>query len=142
MTFTLTKNQSDYCINNNNKKFKERKTRDRKMNKQKIQLNYKKNCYIEQKKQYIDNIINRKNQLNDNKHNVSQLSTPVSDLQKFFYNTRSDYKILEHSTQTLKLTKSNNSDIDAIKQSTKHKQQTSKLHTKKINENIQLTTDE
>ena len=50
MTFILTKNQSDYSINNNNQKFKERKMRDRKMNQQKIQLNYNKNYYIEQKK--------------------------------------------------------------------------------------------
>ena len=50
MTFILTKNQSDYSINNNNQKFKERKMRDRKMNQQKMQLNYNKNYYIEQKK--------------------------------------------------------------------------------------------
>ena len=44
---------------------------DRKMNKQKIQLNYNKNYYTEQNK---DNIIKDKNQLNDNKHDVGQLS--------------------------------------------------------------------
>ena len=61
---------------------------------------------------------------------------------KVFYNTRSDNKILKHSTNTLKITKSNNTNINTIKQSTTHKQQTSKLHTKKVNENIQPTTDE
>ena len=108
----------------------------------KIQLNYNKNHYAERNKQYKDNIINDKNQLSDNKHNVGQLSRPVLDLLKVFYNTRSDNKILEHSTHTLKITKGNNSNINTIKQSTKYKQQTSNLHTKRVNEKIQPTTDE
>ena len=95
--------------------------------------------YTQQNKQYKDNIIKDKNQFNDNKHNVGQLSTPVFDLLKVFYNTRSDNKILEHRTHTLKITKSNNSNINTIKQSTKHKQKISKLHTNKVNENIQPT---
>ena len=109
---------------------------DRKM-RQKIQLNYNKNHYTNQNKQYKGNIIKDKNQNNDNKHNVAQLSTTVLDLLKVFYNTRSD-------THTLKITKSNITTINTIKQSTKHKQQTStsKLHTKKVNENIRPTTDE
>ena len=51
------------------------------MNKQKIQLNYNKSHYTEQNKQCKnkDNIIKDKNQLNDNKHTVGQLSTPVLD---------------------------------------------------------------
>ena len=61
---------------------------------------------------------------------------------KVFYNTISDNKILKHSTHTLKITKINNTNINTIKQLTKHKQQTSKLHTKKINEDIQPTTEE
>ena len=88
----------------------------------KIQLNYNKNRYAERNKQYKDNIVNDKNQLNDNKHNVGQLSRPVLDLLKVFYNTRSDNKILKHSTQSLKITKSNSTEINTIKQSTKHKQ--------------------
>ena len=104
------------------------------MNKQKIQLNYNKNHYTEPKKLYKDNII-------DNEQNVGQLSTTVLDLLKFFYSTKSDNKILERSTHILKITKSNNSNINTIKQSTKYKQKTSKLHTKKVNESIQPTTD-
>ena len=116
------------------------------MNKHKIQLNYNKNYYTEQSKQYKnkDNIIKDKNQLNDNKHNIGQLSTSVLDLLKVFYNTRSDNKILKHSMYTLKITKSNSTNINTIKQSTKCKQQTStsKRHTKKFNENIQPTADD
>ena len=49
------------------------------MNKQKIQLNYIKNHYTEQNKQYKnkDNIIKDKNQLNDNRYSVGQPSTSV-----------------------------------------------------------------
>ena len=63
---------------------------------------------------------------------------------KVFYDTRRQNKILKHSMYTLIITKSNSTKINTIKQSTKHKQQTStsKLHTKMINENIQPTTDE
>ena len=132
----------EHISNNNNQRFKERQTQDRKLNKQKIQLNYNKDHYTKQKKQQKVNNIKGKNQLNDNKHDVGQLSTPVLDLLKVFYDTRSNNKNLEHSTHTLKVTKSNNSNINTIKQSTKHRQQTSKLHTKKVNENIQPTVDE
>ena len=98
------------------------------MKKQKIQLNYNKKHYTEQNKQYKNNIIKDMNQLNHNKHNVGQLSTSVLDLLKVFYNTRSDHKILKHSTNTLKTIKSNNTNINTIKQSMKHKQQTSNPH--------------
>ena len=81
------------------------------------------------------------NQLNHNKHNVGQLLTSVLDLIKVFYNTRSDNKILKHSTHTLKEINSSNRNINIIKQSTKHKQQTSKLHTEKVNKNVQPTTN-
>ena len=68
----------------------------------------------------------------------------ILDLLKVFYNTRSDNNILKHSTHTLKIIKNNSTNINTIKQSMKHKQQTSasRLHTKKVNENIQSTTDE
>ena len=54
------------------------------MKKQKVQLNYNKKHYTEQHKQYKnkDNSIKGKNQVNDNKHNVGQLSTSVLDLLK------------------------------------------------------------
>ena len=52
------------------------------MKKQNFQLNHNRNHYTEQKKQYKDNIIKDKNQLNDNKHNVSQLSSAALDLLK------------------------------------------------------------
>ena len=81
------------------------------------------------------------NQLNHNKHNVGQLLASVLDLIKVFCNTRSDNKILKHSTHTLKETNSSNRNINIIKQSTKHKQQTSKLHTEKVNKNVQPTTN-
>ena len=38
--------------------------------------------------------------------------------------------------------KNSNSNINTIKKLRKHKQQTSKHHTKKVNENIQPTADE
>ena len=52
------------------------------MNKQKIQLTYNKNHYTEENNQDRNkgNVIKDKNQLNDNKHNVGQLSTSVLDL--------------------------------------------------------------
>ena len=86
-------------------------------------MNYNKNHYTEQSKKYNnkDNVTKDKNQLNDNKHNVGQLSASVLDLLKVFYNTRSDNKILKHSTHTLKIT-SNSTKINTIKQSMKHKQ--------------------
>ena len=111
------------------------------MSKLEVQLNYNKNSYIEQNKQYKNkgNIIKNKNQLNDNMHYVGKLSTPVSDLLKVFCNTRSDNKILKHNRHALKITKSNSTNINTIKQSTKHKQQTStsKLHSKKVSQSIQ-----
>ena len=55
-----------------------------------------------------------KNQFNDNKHNVGQVPTPVLDWLKVFYSTRTDNKILEHSTHSLKITKSNSSNIYTI----------------------------
>ena len=121
----LTK-EVKHISNNNIQRYKGRKTRDRKMNKQKIQLNYKKNHYAEQNK---DNIIKDKNQLNDN--NIRQLSASVLDLLKIFYNTRNDNQILKHSMHTLKIPKSNSTNINTIKETTKHKQQTpsSKFHT-------------
>ena len=138
--------ETEHISNSKRQTFKERKTQGRKMNKQKIQSNYNKNHYTEQNKQYKnkDNIIKDKNQLNDNKYNVGQLSTLVLDLLEVFYNTRSDNKTDKHSMHTLKIRKSNSTNINTIKQSTKRKQQisTSKLHTKKVNENIQPTTDE
>ena len=84
------------------------------MNKQKIQLNYNKNHNTEQNKQCKnkDNIIKDKNQLNDNKHNVGQLSMSVLDLLKVFYTTRRDNKVLNHSTHTLKITKTNSTNIN------------------------------
>ena len=117
----------EHVGNSNRQRFKGRKMHDRKLNKQKIQLNYNKNCYTEKNKKYKNkgNIIRDKNQLNDNKHNMGQLSMSVLDLLKVFYNTRSDNKILKHSTHTLRITKSNSTNINTIKQSTKHKQQTS-----------------
>ena len=131
---------------NNRQTFKERKTLDRKINTQKIRLNYNKNHYTEQNKKYKnkENIIKDKDQLNGNEHNTSQLSTSVLDLLKVFFNTRSDNKILKHSTDTLKITKSNTTNINTIKQSRKHKHQTStsKLYTKKVNEIIQPTYNE
>ena len=51
--------------------------------------------------------------------------------------------MFKHSTHTLKITKSNSTEINTIKQSTKYKKTpTSKLYTKKVKENIQLKTDE
>ena len=93
------------------------------MKKQKIQLNYNQNQDTEQNKQYKnkDKIIKDKNQLNDNENNVDRLSTSVLDLLKVFYNTRSGNKILKHCTHTLKITKSNSTNINTTKQSTKHK---------------------
>ena len=82
-----------------------------------MQLNYNKNHCTEQNKQYKGNIIIDKNQRNDNKHNVGQLSTSVLDLLKVFYNTRSDNKVFKHSTHILKITKSNITNINTIKQS-------------------------
>ena len=67
------------------------------MKKQKIQLNYIENHFTEQNKQWKNNIIKDKNQLNHNKHNVRQLSTSVLDLLKVFYNTRSDNKTLNNT---------------------------------------------
>ena len=85
-----------------------------------------------------------KNQLNDNKHKIGQLSTSALDLLNVFYDTRSDNKVLKHSTHTLKITKTSSTNINTIKQSTKHKQQTSpsKRHMKKVNERIKPTTDD
>ena len=85
-----------------------------------------------------NNIIKDKNHLNHIKHIVGQLSTSVLDLLKVFYNTRSGNKILEYSAQTLKIRKSNKTNIITINET----QQTSKPHTKKVNENIQPTTEE
>ena len=51
--------------------------------------------------------------------------------------------MFKRSRHTLKITKSNSTEINTIKQSTKHKKNpTSKLYTKKVKENIQLKTDE
>ena len=126
----LTK-EVKHISNNNIQRYKGRKTQYRKMNKQKIQLNYKKNHYAGQNKKYKskDNIIKDKNQLNDN--NAGQLSASVLDLLKTFYNTRNDNQILKHSMHTLKIPKSNSTNINTIKETTKHKQQTpsSKFHT-------------
>ena len=77
-------------------------------------------------------------------HNVGQLSTSVLELLKVFYNKISDNKTLKHSTDKLKITKSDSRNINTIKQLTKHKQEisTSKLYTTNFNENIQPTTEE
>ena len=54
------------------------------MKKQKIQLNQNEKHYPELNKQYKKkyNSIKGKNQVNDNKHNVGQLSTSVLNLLK------------------------------------------------------------
>ena len=136
----------EHISNNEIQRFKGRKTLDVKMTNQKIQLNHNKNHYTEQNKQHKnkDNITEDKNKLNDNKHNVGHLATPILDLLKVFYNTRSDKNIFKHSTHTLKITKNNNTNNNTNKQSTKYKQETStsKHQTKKTNKNIQPTTDE
>ena len=56
----------EHISNGNRKRFKGRKTQDRKMNKQKIQLNYNKKHYAEQNKQYKnkDNIIKDSSNVN------------------------------------------------------------------------------
>ena len=59
-----------------------------------------------------------KNQLNDNKHKTGQLSTSALDLLNVFYDTRSDKKVLKHSTHPLKTTKTSSANINTIKQST------------------------
>ena len=56
-----------------------KKTQDRKMDNQKMRLKYNKNHSIQNKTNNRDNIIKDKNQLNDNKNNVCQLSTSVLD---------------------------------------------------------------
>ena len=67
----------EHISNNNTQRFNGRKAQDKKMNKQKIQLNYNKNHYTEQNEQYKSkaNVIKDKNQIKDSKHNVGQLST-------------------------------------------------------------------
>ena len=111
------------------------------MNKQKIQLNYNKN---QQNKQYKnkDNIITYKSQLNVNKRNVGQLPAAVLDLLKVFYNTRSDNKIRKYSRHQPKITTNNSINISTISSQYKQQSSTSKLHMKRVNENIQPTTDE
>ena len=105
------------------------------MDNQKMRLKYNKNHSIQNKTNNRDNIIKDKNQLNDNKNNVCQLSTSVLDQLKVFYNTSSDNKIHKHSTHTLKITKSNSRGNNTTKQSTKHKEEasTSKIQRKKFN---------
>ena len=49
------------------------------MDNQKMRLKYNKNHSIQNKTNNRDNIIKDKNQLNDNKNNVCQLSTSVLD---------------------------------------------------------------
>ena len=111
------------------------------MNKQKIQLNYNKN---QQSKQYKnkDNIITYKSQLNVNKRNVGQLPAAVLDLLKVFYNTRSDNKIRKYSRHQPKITTNNSINISTISSQYKQQSSTSKLHMKRVNENIQPTTDQ
>ena len=66
----------DRISNNKRQRFKGSKTDNRKMNQQKIQLNYNKNHYTEQNKPYKnkDYIIKDKKQLNSNKHNIGPVS--------------------------------------------------------------------
>ena len=75
----------EHISNKYRQRFKGRKTQDRKMNKQNIQLKNNKNYHAQQNKQYKnkDNIIKDMNQLNDDKHNIGQLSTSVLDLLSF-----------------------------------------------------------
>ena len=122
----------EHISNNNKRRFKGRKTQDRKMNKQKIQLIMSKitvqNKTNNTKTKKI--LLKRRTNLTTIRFNVGQLSTSVLDLLKVLYNTRNDNKILKHSS----------TNIITIKQSAKHKQQssTSKLHTKTFNENNRI----